>query len=657
VEGLRVERRLAAIMAADVAGYSRLMGADEEGTHARLTALRRDQIDPAIGQHHGRVIKHTGDGFLAEFASVVDAVRCALMIQDRVGASTGDAAQKIEFRIGINLADVISETDDLFGDGVNIAARLEGIAPPGGICLSRAAYDQVRGKIGVAARDMGPQQLKNIAEPVHAFCIMPGGEPIATAALPIQDRGRAPPVTARRAPRISLFVAAAGLAAAGVAFAVWRAPPERAVATAPPTPAPQPAPPVAPSERQQAPDRQTNSVVVLPFVNRGGNADDDQLADTITEDVTTMLRKEYGHFVIGLGTAAAYTGQLVDARQLGRDLGVRYAFEGSVRQVGERVRVDVNLLDTGTGAQLWSERMEEPRGGLGELAQALTRHIGRTAHNQILAAEAHRLAQEGRPNPNVNELLLRGKAIMATQSRTRERVDEVRSLFERAVALDDGSAYGHGALAVFLIDSVTFGFSTDREADLELAEQHALRGLAIDRNNGDARLAHAVVLRFRQQFPEALAILDSLIADQPSNTFYWANSASVLLRMDRPQEAISRIYEAQRINPRDWNRDQWFGNLGVATLMLGQDEESRRYYAEAHAANPSSATWMGYLAAADMLLGHVDAARRNFAEYRKALPTASVVGLRRNIQSDSPLWAATRERQIEALRSLGLPEE
>ena len=289
----RVERRLAAILAADVAGYSRLMGADEVGTLAALKAHRRVIVDPAIAQHHGRIVKTTGDGMLVEFASAVDAVTCAVAVQEKMAERTAEGTgPRIQFRMGINIGDIIIDGDDIFGDGVNVAARLEGIAEPGGICLSASAYDQVRGKVAVEFADLGEQKLKNIALPVRAYAVGPSASAHQTAPLPSS------------APRLS--------------------------------------------------------IVVLPFANLGGDPEQEYFVDGVTESLTTDLLRIAGALVIARNTAFTFKGKALDVKKLGRELNVRYVLEGSVQRGGNRLRVNVQLVDAETGNHLWAERFTSP---------------------------------------------------------------------------------------------------------------------------------------------------------------------------------------------------------------------------------------------------------------------------------------------------------
>jgi TolB-like protein/class 3 adenylate cyclase/Tfp pilus assembly protein PilF len=323
----RVERRLAAILVADVAGYSRLMHTDEEATHARLTALLSEAVVPAIARHGGRVVKHTGDGFLAEFPSAVAAVRAAMQFQDHVYELTTDDAedQRILFRVGINIGDVIVAADDIFGDDVNIAARLERIARPGGICLSFSAYDQVCGKVGVEFAYLGEQSLKNIARPVRAYAIIPDGS-------------RAEAATA--------------------------------------TPEPLAAPRL--------------SIVVLPFVNLGDDTEQDYFIDGVTESLTTDLSRIHGSFVIARNTAFAYKGKSPDVRQIGRELNVRYVLKGSVQRSCNRLRVNVQLIDAETGNHLWAERFDTPVTDLFDMQDEIVSRLANALDAQLVEAEAQR---------------------------------------------------------------------------------------------------------------------------------------------------------------------------------------------------------------------------------------------------------------------------
>jgi TolB-like protein/class 3 adenylate cyclase len=318
---VRIERRLSAILAADVAGYSRLMHDDEEATHARLTVLLADAVDPAIAKHGGRVVKNTGDGFLAEFPSAVEAVRAALQFQNRIHELTDSEAEdrRIIFRVGINIGDVIVEPHDIFGDDVNVAARLESIADPGGICISSSAYDQVSGKLSIQFADLGEQSLKNIARPIRAYAVVQEGSGAGTHNAALRT-----PITA---PHLSM--------------------------------------------------------VVLPFANFGDDSEQDYFVDGVTESLTTDLSRISGSFVIARNTAFTFKGKAVNVRQVGRELNVRYVLEGSVQRSGKRLRVNVQFIDAESGKHLWAERFEKPIADLFDMQDEIVSRLAQALDAQL----------------------------------------------------------------------------------------------------------------------------------------------------------------------------------------------------------------------------------------------------------------------------------
>jgi len=379
-------RRLTAILAADVAGYSRLMGADEEGTHERLKAHLRDLVDPKIEEHHGRTVKNTGDGLLAEFSSVVDAVRCAVEVQRGMADRNAETVEdkRITFRVGINLGDVIAEPDDIYGDGVNVAARLESLAEPGGICISRVVRDQIRDKLPYPFEDRGEQSVKNIARSVRVFVLRPE----AVAELPATSISALAPRRPRIAPLIMGTSVVMALVIAAVTWWIWpvtrsvRSPPAAvgsAEEGAPPAPSAM-QPPVAPRL----------SIVVLPFANLGNDREQQYFADGITDDLTTDLSRIAHMFVISRNTAFTYRDKPINIKQIGRELGVRYVLEGSVRRSGDQVRVNVQLINAETGAHLWAERFDSNTGDLLMLQNEITGRLSNALNLELTAVEAAR---------------------------------------------------------------------------------------------------------------------------------------------------------------------------------------------------------------------------------------------------------------------------
>jgi TolB-like protein len=383
----RINRKLAAILAADVVGFSRLTGLDEEGTARRLAELRADPIDPAIAAYGGRIFKTMGDGLLIEFGSVVDATRCALDVQSRmVALNAGVEPDKwIEFRVGIHIGDVMTQPDgDLLGDGVNIAARLEGVSEPGGVCLSRAAYEQVRDKLTETFADLGEKPLKNIARPVHVYAARTGSP--NTVAQPS-------------------------------GFAILKAGP-------------------APL-----------SIVVLPFANIGGGPEQDHFVGGITESLTTDLSRIRGSFVIGRNTAFTYKGKAVDLKQIGRELSVRYVLEGSVQRGGSRMRVNVQLIDAETGSHLWAERFDMPVADLFDMQDEIVLRLAAQLDTELLVAEASHA--ERAVNPDAMDLYFRGYAVL-NSGVTRDLLAKARGLFEAALTIDptnSDAAYGVACVA------------------------------------------------------------------------------------------------------------------------------------------------------------------------------------------------------------------
>ena len=385
-------RKLAAILVSDVVGYSRLTGADEDRILARLRTLRSDLIDPIISVHHGRVVKRTGDGAIVEFRSVVDAVNCAIEVQRAmVERNAGVAPDKrIEFRIGIHLGDVVEESDgDLMGDGVNIAARLQGVAKPGGICISDDAYRQVKGRLDLKVSDLGPVPLKNIAEPMRAYSL-DVGQPALAKPAPSATPADQPKAVAskRRMGSASLAAAIAALLLLAVAGGWYilngRAP--------------------KPVEAAHL------SIVVLPFANLSGDQAQDYLADSLTDELTTALSRIHGAFVIARNTAFTYKGKPVDAKVIGKDLGVRYVLEGSVLPGTNQVRVNAQLIDAQSGAHLWAEQFDTPRADLLQTQDEIVTHLAHAMELQLPEAEAARRKRTATANPDAEDLALQCEA-------------------------------------------------------------------------------------------------------------------------------------------------------------------------------------------------------------------------------------------------------
>jgi TolB-like protein/class 3 adenylate cyclase/tetratricopeptide (TPR) repeat protein len=587
----RPNRRLTTILAADAVGYSRLVGTDEEGTLKHLRALRKDLIDPVIAAHRGRIVKTTGDGFLVEYASVVDAVRSAVEMQRAMADSNAGLApdKRIEFRVGINLGDVVVEDDgDLMGDGVNVAARLEGIAEPGGICLSGAAYDQVRGKIDIAAQDRGEQHLKNIAEPVRTYALSPL-HPVAAA-----------PHTAV-APRLS--------------------------------------------------------IVVLPFVNLGGNSEQDYFVDGITESLTTDLSRIPGAFVIARNTAFTFKNKPVDARVIGRELGVRYVMEGSVQSsgTGDRIRVNAQLIDTETGAHLWAERFDKPRGDIFEMQDEITTRLARTVGIELVAAEGRRAERERPNNMDAVDLTMRGWAIL-NQPLSLRRNREACDLFEAALRLDDRNVEALVGLAFRHVNDVRIFASTNRDEQLRIAEKAITEALALAPGNALAHFVRANILHVSGETERSLRELELAITLDRNLAWAHADAGFIKVLLGRAEEAEADLTNAIRLSPRDPGLDRWHALLGIADLFLGRLGSALDRLRKSVEMNPNVALAQFFLAAASALSGRAAEAREARNAGLLLDPNFTVARFRNEPRSKNATFLAQRERIYEGLSLAGVPE-
>ena len=446
-------RKIAAILVSDVVGYSRLAGADEDRTLSRLRGLRSDLIDPAIDAHHGRIVKRTGDGSIIEFRSVVDAVRCAVEIQTGlIERNAGLPPEKrIEFRVGVHLGDVVEESDgDLMGDGVNIAARLEGIAKPGAICLSEDAYRQVKGRLDLAVTDLGPTALKNIAERIRVYSLQIGAPARAM---------RAEPNRALSFALLALGIATLAVLAAASAWYLLganRTPPLTITA-----PAPGASNTAAPAQSAHL------SIVVLPFKNLSGDPAQDYFVDGITDNLTTDLSRIRNSFVIASTTAFTYKSKTVDAKEIGKELGVRYVLEGSAQRDGNRMRVNAQLIDAETGAHLWAERFEDEVGDLFKLQDQVVARLDNTLGLQLVKAEAARGTHSN--NPDVVDLTMRGNALFQLQPLTKDNNAAARTSFEQALKIDPNDVGALTGDAVAHLHEKQMGWTrpeTDYEAKI-----------------------------------------------------------------------------------------------------------------------------------------------------------------------------------------------
>jgi TolB-like protein/class 3 adenylate cyclase len=637
-------RKIAAILVSDVVGYSRLAGADEDRTLARLRALRSDLIDPTISVHHGRIVKRTGDGSVIEFRSVVDAVRCALEVQHTmVERNAGVALDKrIEFRIGIHLGDVVEESDgDLMGDGVNIAARLEGVCDPGAVCLSEDAYRQVKGRLDLAVTDLGQTQLKNIADPIRVYSLQVGVPAVAKPAAP------AGPVAPKR--RSSLARLAAGIAAlivvAGGAW--WLLEANRPAAVATKSPALVASNVTTPAEAKHL------SLVVLPFANLSNDPSQDYFADGVTENLTTDLSRLGGAFVIARNTAFTFKGKNVDAREIGKELGVRYMLEGSVQRDSGRLRVNVQLIDAETGNHLWADRFDKPLADLFEMQDEIVARLANQLGTELTAMEARRAQQA--PNPDSMDLYFQGLASF-NRGISLENMDHARGFFERALALDPGNV--DALLGVGRSDFIVGAAHLSDETPAHLAAAEATIAKVLSLRPNDA-LAHEIlggIMTQTKRSDQAIAEFERALALDPNLAAARADIGNAKMFNGRAGETEAHVSEALRLSPRDSFASVWLLMAGGAKLTLGADEEAVAWLRRSIELNRNWSFVHFFLAAALANLGKLDEAR---GETRVGLTLDSTFTIRRfraDQESDNPIFSAGKEHIIEGMRKAGVPE-
>jgi TolB-like protein len=584
--GNQTRRKIVAILAADVVGYSRLAGTDEDRTLARLRALRSDLIDPTIAVYQGRIVKRTGDGALVEFSSVVDAVRCAVEVQNgMVDRNAGvPAERRIEFRIGIHLGDVVEESDgDLMGDGVNIAARLEGIAKPGAICLSEDAYRQVKARLDLVVGDLGQQNLKNIAEPIRVYSLEVGK------------------------------------------------PDRLEVASAPPR----------------------LSMVVLPFANLGGDPAQEYFVDGVTESLTTDLSRISGSFVIGRHTAFSYKGKAINLRQLGRELGVRYALEGSVQRGGNRLRVNVELIDTETGNHVWAERFDKPIADLFDMQDEIVARLANQLGTELVAAEARRAEQA--PSPNSMDLYFQGM-LHANSGATPEYMARARDFFERALALDPGNVEAMVGTANVDTRSASYLMTDDRAVRLAAAEATLTKVLSLAPNHAMAHCLAGFVQIYSKRAAQGIAQCERALALDRNLALAHALIGFAKYVSGRGEETEAHVLEALRLSPRDSNANVWMVWAGSGKTQIGADEEAVSWLRRGLEANRNLPIGHFFLAAALAAVGQEDEARAAAQAGLKLDPSFTISRFRNSTASNNPTYLARRERVYEGMRQAGIPE-
>jgi adenylate cyclase len=629
-------RKLAAILVSDVVGYSRLAGADEDRILARLRALRSDLIDPIISVHHGRVVKRTGDGSIIEFRSVVDAVRCALEVQTgMVERNVGlPPERRIEFRIGIHLGDVVEESDgDLMGDGVNVAARLEGICEPGQICLSEDAYRQVKSRLELQVADLGPQSLKNIAEPVRAYLLRHGAP---ATPKPPQAATKTRGVWARW-PALAAALALALLAAGTFAWRAGYAP--RFMAA---------------SVDDKLANAPRLSIVVLPFQNLSADKEQDYFADAITDDLTTDLSHLPDSFVIARNTAFAYKGKPVDVKQIGRELGVRYLLEGSVRGLEDKISVNAQLISTETGAHVWADRFDGERSKLGELQVEFVSRLANSLGVELVKAESLREMRERPNNPDATDLAMRAEALW--NSSDESKLGDVTNLFQRALALDPHNLEAMTGLAGVLEERVNQFASKDPPADIARADELVNAVLAVQPDNSWAHDIKAWLFFAKRQFGPATAEAETAIAEDRNYADAYAAAGFFKLFLGHSEEGFASVEKALRLSPRDPALTFWQFFMCHLHSHLAQWEQAIEWCNKSTASDPTNFFPLVDLAAANAWLGHDREAKEAAAQLQRVYPGFTVQTWAGHHFSDDPTFDAQFQRILEGLRKAGLPE-
>jgi adenylate cyclase len=649
-------RRLSAIMAADVAGYSRLMHDDEEGTHARLTALFADIVKPTVAEHGGRIVKNTGDGFLAEFPSAVQAVRAAVRFQSAVGdlQKNDDENRRLLFRVGINIGDVIVEPHDIFGDGVNIAARLEGIAQPGGACVSSSVYDQVRGKVAVAFEDLGPQTLKNIAEPIRVWRATLSN-PEASKELPEKPLSAGPgglPGQSRgRSKLLGGVLTAVAIVGATALVGHWK------VWDTASTNVPKDGQKIQ-REAVTAPDVAPRlSLVVLPFANLNNDPEQDYFADGITTDLTTDLAQMPGSFVIGRGTAFTYKSRQVDLKTLGKELGIRWAVQGAVQRAANQVRINVSLVDLSTGRDVWSDRFDGDRTNLVALQEQVNARLARSLNVQLVQAESRRSQIERPMSPDAVDLSMRGWAKLY-ELQTSSTNAQAKDLFDDALRLDPQNIDATLGKAWCTANDVIFGWSKSVAEDRKMAIELIDQVLAKRPATAKAHIGKGNILTFGNP-EEALAEYDAALEIDPNSPVAYGSKGIALITAGRAREAISPIQIALRLSPKDPTVGSWRFFLCHAHVHLRQYNEGVEECKRSISLNKLN--WFPY---ADLIsvygaTGQLELARQMLSELSSIRPDFTVQWFQRigYARSNNPQFRREYDDIVEGLRKAGVREQ
>ena len=592
-------RKIAAILAVDVVGFSKLAGADEDRTLARLRSLRSDLIDPTIAVHHGRVVKRTGDGALVEFRSVVEAVRCAIEVQNgMIERNAGlPPDRRIEFRVGIHLGDIVEESDgDLMGDGVNIAARLEGIAMPGTICLSEDAYRQVKSRLDLAVSDLGATTLKNIVDPIRVYSLQVGV-----------------PASVKPAPQSESVV------------------------------------PAKPSASLALPDKP--SIAILAFQNMSGDNEQEFFADGIAEDIITALSKAHWLFVIARNSSFTYKGKSVDVRQVGRDLGIRYVLEGSVRKAGNRVRITAQLIDAASGHHLWADRYDRELADVFVVQDEIARNITGAIAPGIISAEMQHAQRKDPSQLDAWDHIMR--AHWHIRRFTRDDLAEARRLLVQAIALDPANSMALSDLAFASHFEAVFGWGDGPAKSHARLGEAARKAVAIDDGDAAAHTALAIYDLFSGRHEEARRRLRRALDLDPNSVFARGYLGVSYAFSGDYDAALPHLDEAILLSPRDPLLVIWALCKGWAALLTQRYEEAIEFASHAAEANPEFPDIYAVLAVVNGQLGRVDAARAALDQLLRRMPALTTNDKRLN----RPFGCTEhREQFLGGLRKAGMPK-
>ncbi len=593
------ERRLAAIVAADVVGYSRLMGVNEEGTLAALKAHRLALIDPLIAAHKGNIVKTTGDGLLLSFPSIVEAVSCAVAVQSGMARRNKDIAAdvRIEFRVGVHLGDVIVEKGDVFGDGVNIAARLEQIAPPGGICLSEDAYRQVRGKLEIPIADAGEQKLKNISNPIKVYCIEPSVAAAVEPASPLAQPRRRPPVWAWAGAAITAVVA--------LAVMTWFSLPRTAHDVS------QSAEPA-----KQIASIATPVIAVLPFANQTGDEGQEYFADGITEEVINALGRFNTLRVIGRNAVLPYKKRPATREEIVSELGANYLVGGSVRRSGTHVRIAAELTEPRVGTVIWTDHFDGELSDIFELQDTIARRIAGTLAVNVTQIEGRRRLDHPRPDPTAFDLVLRARAIGHGGSRTTNR--QFRELITKAIELDPNYATPHALLAEALYSMAVLGWAEFPDQELTRGAAEARKAIALAPNEPDGYRALGYILHAGTEYDQAKDAAKRAIEINPSDANALAVWGSVQSFSGDISGAIESLELALKLNPM--LEPKFVFDLAVADYLAHRYEDALRIAERGLAHYSDFPMFNAPAAAAAAQLGRKEQAAHYVEELRRRVP-------------------------------------